>query len=295
MKFKEGDTHTFKVVKLVDLPDEGTYYVLRHNSGRRLLLPQNTYKNYSIEVGKTIECRVDRVNCTGNVFLEPKHPIYIEGNSYLFQITNNNKMINKELKIVDCFNNQITLEMFINETELHITNNTIELKVVRIKKGKPIVSFGQDYYRRFVPLIGHKFEFNIESVSKNNYDDEVYLLRSGSLPRAELKTHHYNHFGFSIGSSIIATILSINDDGTLKVEPDNPFYKIGQSYEFSIETYEKSESDQKPLLIVYDNLHKNIGIPLDYKQFNIIKEKTRVLCRVIGFRKGKPKLEIIGF
>lgn len=295
MKFKEGDTHTFKVVKLVDLPDEGTYYVLRHNSGRRLLLPQNTYKNYSIEVGNTIECRIDRVNCTGNVFLEPKHPIYIEGNSYLFQITNNNKLINKELTIVDCFNNQITLETFNYENELHIINNTIELKVVRIKKGKPIVSLGQDYYRRFASLIGHKFEFNIESISKNNYDDEVYILRNGSLPRAELKTHHYNHFGFSIGTSISATILSINEDGTLKVEPDNPFYEIGQNYEFSIDTFEESETDQKPLLIVYDSLHKNIGIPLDYEQYNILKEKTRVLCRVIGFRKGKPKLEIIGF
>ena len=69
MKFIEGETYEFEVLKLVDLPEEGVFYLLRHQSGRRLMLPFKSYQYYGIEPGRRIECRVDKVNCTGKVYL----------------------------------------------------------------------------------------------------------------------------------------------------------------------------------------------------------------------------------
>lgn len=108
MKFVEGEEHSFQVINLAELPDEGTFFVLRHASTRRLLLPYETYKKYKIEIGTQLICRIDRVNCTGKVFLEPKHPIYIEGLTYNFPIISHN---NSFITVNDCFANEIRVEV----------------------------------------------------------------------------------------------------------------------------------------------------------------------------------------
>ncbi len=38
MKLTEGETYLFRVIKYANLPDEGDFFVLRHESGRRILL-----------------------------------------------------------------------------------------------------------------------------------------------------------------------------------------------------------------------------------------------------------------
>lgn len=295
MKFSEGEIHNFRVLKIVELPDEGKFFVLKHPSGRRLLLPAQNYIHYQIDAGKELSCRIDRVNCTGNVFLEPQHPVYLEGSTYPFKIIQPIDINGSLLVVTDCFNNN--LRVFLSSEQLREImasgNDLISLRVVRIKKGKPVVTLSNDYIEKLQVHVGEIHKFIIESIEVNNFSDEVFVLKSGGLPRAELKTRHYSHFGYKIGDSVTASVIKINDDATLKVEPENPFYKKDEVYEFRIDDIEQSESSMDPVLIVYDSITKNIGIPITKQQKNCLKNETRVLCRVIGFRKGKPRLEMV--
>jgi hypothetical protein len=288
MKFIEGEEHDFQVIKLAELPDEGFFYVLRHSSTRRLLLPYETYKYYKIEIGTTIICRIDRVNCTGNVFLEPKHPIYVEGLTYDFPIVDHD---NSFITVSDCFANEIKVEI---PERITVKGNLseINLKVLKVKKGKPILSVTDDNRSRFDYLIGKSLVFLVTAVVKNNFDEDVYILKSNSFPKAELKVRHYLNYGFTIGNEVEAKVLGINEDGFLKVEPKNPFYNLGELYEFTISFFEESEASGEPIVVVNDNRGAKIGVPITEPDKILLKEKTRVLCRVIGFRKGKPKLKI---
>lgn len=288
MKFVEGEEHSFQVINLAELPDEGTFFVLRHASTRRLLLPYETYKKYKIEIGTQLICRIDRVNCTGKVFLEPKHPIYIEGLTYNFPIISHN---NSFITVNDCFANEIRVEV---PEDISVKGNLseINLKVLKVKKGKPILSFIDDSRNRFDYLTGKSLTFLISAISKNNFDEDVYVLKSNMLPKAELKVRHYTNYGFTIGYQVEAKVLGINEYGLLKVEPKNPFYSLGELYEFTINSFEMSESDSEPVVVVADDRGTKIGIPITGSDKVKLNEKTRIFCRVIGFRKGKPKLEI---
>ena len=86
MKLNEGENHFFHVISIVNIVEEGDFYLLRHNTGRRILVPVKPYLKYNIKTGQQLNCRVDKVNCTGKVFLEPKHPVYEEGRNYRFKI-----------------------------------------------------------------------------------------------------------------------------------------------------------------------------------------------------------------
>lgn len=142
MKLIEGKYYPFKVLKTVKLPDEGDFYMLRHQSGRRLLLPVEPYNNYCIGGNSTIECRVDKINCSGKVFLEPRHPVYIEGETYDFIVQRNSikdAHLNKTITVLDVYNNEIPINWPINLQTPKIGTN-IKLRVDRLRNGIPVLS-----------------------------------------------------------------------------------------------------------------------------------------------------------
>jgi hypothetical protein len=292
MKFKEGEEYTFSVLKIVEIPDEGTFYLLHHTSGRRLLLQYETYKKYSIEVGGYLECRIDKVNCTGKIFLEPRHPKYIEGNIYVFTIIKNSCEEDKTIDVIDCLKNVIKVEV---PEGFALYNNIqeIELTVTKLKRGIPILNFPSIDQNRYKDFIGKSLVLRVIKITINNFSDEVFVLQNESVPRAELKVQHYRSYGFNVGHLVEVTVLAVKEDGSLKVEPKNPFYELGKDYEFRITKFKKSELNSKPIVIVEDNTGSKIGIPILVGQLKAIKDKTQLLCRVIGFRKGKPKLSLI--
>ena len=138
MKLQEGEVHLFQVLKAVSIAGEGDFFQLRHPSGRRLLLSASRYNNHGIKPGSNIECKIDKVTCTGKVFLEPKHPVYSEGNTYPFdviEVTKDKKHSGMLLlRVKDLFCNEI--EVLCKENIL-INSNRIDLKVEFIHKGIP--------------------------------------------------------------------------------------------------------------------------------------------------------------
>ncbi len=85
MKLKERARYDFLVIKLVETDDE-RYFLLKGPDNKRYLLPEKYYTVYGIMTGSVINCRIDKINCKGKVFLEPEHPYYREGNEYEFRL-----------------------------------------------------------------------------------------------------------------------------------------------------------------------------------------------------------------
>jgi len=75
----EGDWFPFRITKFVQLQDNSWYYVLQDINGLKHFMPAGYYKDYGFSIGIQIKCKIDRINCTGRIFLEPEHPYYQEG------------------------------------------------------------------------------------------------------------------------------------------------------------------------------------------------------------------------
>lgn len=85
-RLTEGEYYTFTILKSISLGPDEEYYVMREPHGFKLLMPKTYYTRYGFVSGQQIVCRVDKVNCVGRIFLEPKHPYYVEGETYSFDV-----------------------------------------------------------------------------------------------------------------------------------------------------------------------------------------------------------------
>ena len=292
MKFNEGEIHEFSVLKRLEVPEEGEFYLLRHKTGRRLMLPLKTYKHYGIDIGQTIECRIDKVNCTGKVYLEPKHPVYEEGGVYQFKVSRISQGLDGKHKLVlkDCFDNQI--EVFISKI-LYKPGDIVELTVDRIKKGIPLVFFPTIDHNSLSlkkELVDRCLHFEVKEIYTNSEGDELYVLEDKEHNYAEIKLKHYKKYGFTVGDTIDCNVYGVESSGRLKVEPLHPHYAIGEKYLFNVYGTENSLTDESlKILIVKDMFDNKCGMPI--KNETNIHQTHQVSCRVLGFRKGRPKLE----
>lgn len=64
----------FLLVKTTTMPDGIEYYIIEDIFGHRHLMEKAPYSNYGFSLGEKVEIRIDKINCKGKVFFEPKHP-----------------------------------------------------------------------------------------------------------------------------------------------------------------------------------------------------------------------------
>ena len=141
-KLEEGKSYPFKVYNKVQLQDEKAYFILEDPYSIRHLLPSWFYTKYGIKQGQTINCVVDKINCTGRVYLEPEHPNYSKGCVYVFQLKSiqiNELRRKSKLLLTDIFENEIEVDCP-EEFVLSLSGSQyVECTVVRIRKGKPVL------------------------------------------------------------------------------------------------------------------------------------------------------------
>jgi hypothetical protein len=118
--------------------------VLQDINGLKHFMPAAYYEAYGFKPGDEIQCKIDRINCTGRIFLEPKHPVYNEGNIYIFEVVgfneNNSERI---LHVKDWVGNVI--EVKVGGTTRDVKSvNRIQCLVKNIKKGKPFLEIQED-------------------------------------------------------------------------------------------------------------------------------------------------------
>ncbi len=139
LKLIEGVNYHFVVLKVVELQDMQKYFVLVDPFGLKHFIPHKPYAFYGFGPDDQIMCCVDRINCTGRVYLEPKHPVYEPGKVYDFQVIkseidkNRKKLI---LHLSDFYGNIISLDM---PRQAGYDNNIKQVSclVQRVRKGLP--------------------------------------------------------------------------------------------------------------------------------------------------------------
>ena len=295
MKFEVDSWYFFKIEKVSDIPEKGIYYVLFHESGRKMLLNAQYYVEYNFKIGQTIECRVDKVNCTGQVFLEPRHPIYGEGSIYSFKKLSIKENVDKtfNLLVKDTFGN--IMEVYLSDKDEIADDEYVSLKVDKIKKGLPSL----------VLPIAHEIEscinysetviLKVIAIISENSEDYYSLADSIGKTTSRLKVKHYRHYGLMVGSNCTCKIIGYSANGLMLVEPENPWYKIGESYFFKVNTIESLvnlEGEEEKNLLLLDKSNNKCGVRLSVEELKQIGNQNEVKCKVIGFRKGRPQLEI---
>jgi len=84
--FEENKIYEFIVEKKISLSNNEEYFIINFNDVRKFLLPVKYYTNYNIKIGDKINCIVNKINCNGEIFFEPLHPIYKIGDKDYFLI-----------------------------------------------------------------------------------------------------------------------------------------------------------------------------------------------------------------
>jgi hypothetical protein len=141
-KLIEGETYPFQFIRIIPLSDNMNYMLMEDPFGIRHLVPYEYYSQYGLQTGTTVNCRIDKINCTGRVFLEPEHPFYKTGSTFDFKIVRfqeADKANTLPVYIVkDAFGNEILVEsgsVLLNIRETGQLCCFIE----GFKKGKPVL------------------------------------------------------------------------------------------------------------------------------------------------------------
>ncbi len=296
VKIEEGVIYPFKIVGVTVLPDETECYVLSDPNNVRHLIEKSPYEKYQFSLNQLVQCRIDKINCTGKIFIEPIHPVYKPGNKYSFplirfeDISIQKGVIQKMAVFSDIFQNEI----FIPSEELSerfVPGNSYELNVVKIKKGRVILAgdtIDQDY-KDFEP--NQIYSFKIAHLTSFPGNFNFYLLASEEGMMYKLRSRYYSKYDFQIGQTIYCRF--IRDDGEQFLEPQNPFYLPGNTYEFSIirrDFITEYPERKKEVYILNNKSGKEIYIPVE--EISLAKiSNGKIKCKINDIRKSQLFLD----
>ena len=142
-KLNPGESHSFFILKTIVLPDGAEYFVLCDSHGEKHLLPVCYYKDYPIIINQYYNCHVDKINCQGRIFLEPVHPYYKIGRTYIFisveivSLKSKKRNENLYFKVSGESGGYAFLRK--KESDDFEVNKSLTCKVIKLKKGKVFV------------------------------------------------------------------------------------------------------------------------------------------------------------
>ncbi|MEE4196802.1 MAG: hypothetical protein V2I54_04095 [Bacteroidales bacterium] len=300
-KFTEGEKHLFTITGFTEIPGTGeSFYILKNPFGGKHLLKANHYQHYQLKTGQTIKCKIDKINCSGKIFLEPENPRYKEGEVYVFEL----------VKIIDHLNSvgqkekaAIVRDDFRIETicslpesyPIDLKTKKIKCQVLRIKKAQLFLAVPEIKKRIKQPQIGERHWFTVVDIKPLEDHVDYYILQDEYNNLYSLKKEMYQHYGFSMGEKVECIITKFDADSHLKIEPVHPYYKIGKTYWFS---YLRTERETTPLgkeesvIIVKDIYGIETKVRSGGAEDNAKDHPETIECVVEGIRKGKAILAL---
>ncbi len=290
MKLEEGRHYTFHALKTIKLPDSSDNLILTGPDNKKYLLPLIYYKDYNLTDKKEIVCKVDKINCSGKVFLEPIHPSYIEGDTFSFIVEsiNHNGNINRPesylFSVIDIFGNIISVPTGLLDLTT-IIGSEVKLKVERISKGK--IHFSQPEARERTDDLaeGGIYDFIVAAIEHGPDSEDFYVVKDINNKEHRLPVRYYNHYGFKEGDSFRGKILRYSPGGPKTIEPENPWYSPGDVVEVTVGNCTTDETGEQFFVDVFDNKGFEYMIKMSQKPVNQILK-----CTVLKIRKGRPVL-----
>jgi hypothetical protein len=281
----------------VDIPDEGVYYVLIDLHGYKHLLKKEYYLHYHFEIGGTIQCRIDKINCSGKIYLEPEHPLYKEGKAYDFEVVEQKEITNllgesqKILIIKDLFENLLT----VSADEAQIENNCVSCVVDQIKKGQLFVTPINATKAIKGLKEGDWFHAKIAKHFTDEDHNSFFLLKDKNNHSFYLPTKYYENYHLQIGDQIYCKVVKIRSQWDYVIEPQSPHYSEGAVYDFVVKgkKIEHNYMDEKVyLFIVQDIFEIETNVEVSHKTYVLTPIGDTIRCKVDRIKKSKLLLSI---
>lgn len=300
-KFTEGEILRFNITGYTSIPEtDESFYILKNPFGGKHLLKAFGYEHYNFKINQKINCKIDKINCSGKIYLEPENPIYKQGEVYDFEfikiIDNVNSIGEKEKAAVvkDKFGKDIICSLP-EDYKFPENIKKLQCKILRIKKGQLYLAIPKSKSVINNLEIGNKYWFTVVDIKKLENNIDYHILKDEFNNSYSLKIDMYKHYGFVIGQKIECTVTKYNSDGHLKIEPVHPHYIIGNTYSFK---YLRTETDFNPLgieenVIIVEDIY-GVETKVRSQNTSFLQEPypKHINCKVDGIRKGKAILSI---
>jgi len=300
-RLREGSYYSFKILKTMELGKD-SFFVMQDPLGYKILMPAHFYPHYGFLPGQIIKCRVDKINCNGRMFLEPLHPHYREGHVYEFDVLNSGVRINildeQEffITVKDVCRLKWPVKVY-SEKFVKENSSKISCRLERIKKGKLFLTLESDKPIHVGLITGRTYIFTIVGERINPVDKlSYYVLKDENGNKHLLKKKYYVHYGLKMGMTINCSVDKFTSEGFFFLEPENPWYKKGEIYEYKILEIHKlhfSDGNIQDVLVVDDPYSEPVKLFIEPGQVDILKEQETVKCKVDRIRKSRLELVII--
>ena len=142
-----GQFYPFKLLKKSLSPGGLDYFVMIDPKGDKHLVPVKHYSSYKLKVGESYLCKVDKINCLGQIFIEPPHPFYQENKNYRFTYLRNVEMRHKSVNVFKYYQfigkNEYSAFMSKDNNELsdNLKSGFHSFRVIKISKGVVYIDY----------------------------------------------------------------------------------------------------------------------------------------------------------
>jgi hypothetical protein len=295
-RLTEGAILSFRIIGIVTSPDGKTFFKLNDPNGVKHLLARDFYEKYNFDIDRDIQCRIDRISCSGKIYIEPLHPVYELNKTYLFPVIRfeqgNNATDTTETHAV--LLDQLGYEITITADDLPPgikQGDLVKASVVRIKKGRVYVS--TDDQSDLFPEIKHGDRHFFRIIGLKSYGEgyDFFILEDDRNRRIKLREKYYFKYGLEVGKSLYCRMIRETDD--FYFEPVHPVFEPGMNYRFEIigqklvDNYPQGESEVVILKNPYGKeiLLRKSDIPIS----KVVGD--HITCRVTDIQKGEPLLD----
>jgi hypothetical protein len=290
---KEGKEYRFSVEKELSLPDNSVHFVLSGPDSKKYLLPTANYSHYGITPGSDVICRIDRINCKGEIFLEPRNPWYRESRSYPFVVDRIEKRTDNSGRRCDVI---VVLDVNGNRTNVVYNSSNrmpekgaeINLMVERISKGKVFLVQSSRKIKDTALDGGKLYDFKILRIEKGLDDEDYFIIKDPFDNLHTIPRRYYEYYGFSPGTTFKGEIVRYKRNGEKIIEPENPYYKTGEILDLEMTGHKVNTINQSFTI----DLRDEFGFTHCLDTYEVPDSRS-VRCKVIMIRKGKPLLKLM--
>ncbi len=285
-----GVIYPFILKKTIILPpNEQEYFLIEDSDMNKFTIPASIYKHYNFIIGKQLHCKLDRINCNGEIFFEPLNPYYIEKKVYPFtfvkklSIKNAIDIIEDVVVVSDIFQKEHWVRL---SSSIKIKGDKINAFIWKIKKGRLfLIPENQDAP---VYLQNSNYEFKIIEEYYTERFGKCYKIVDSYGNEHAIPKDYYVNFNLRVGEYFNGTIVRFSSKGFFYIEPNHPIYKVGNSYKFEI--FNRIKENKRMNYFLLDCFGDIIKIQ---EQNDRLKIGDTIVGKVLTLRKGKPSLEII--
>ena len=298
----EGETYPFTILNKMELGRGEEYFVLRDPLGYKMLMPAGFYQHYQFQEGQDVFCRVDKINCNGRMFLEPRSPWYAEGQVYEFPVIcrgqrkNIAGLVEYYFLVEDASERKCRVRRPASKNYNGFPEK-VSCLVERIKKGQLYLRLHGAEPEQTLLSQGESYQFTVLK-EKMNPDDgsSYYIVEDPFGGRHLLRKKYFVQYRLRKGTQFMGRIDGTFGDGYLFIEPNHPDYDVGSEYVFDVNRlveYVFSNGTRQKVIVLKDCFDEDIKVRLDEVAARRWAPYKKLRCRVFKIRKSRVDVEIL--